>query len=93
MRDLKQNACPVAGAWVAPLRPSVSEVVQDFQALLNDGMGFSSLQVGDEADAAPIFLEFRIVESLPFRKTWDVHLISYSLRSGSLFVRTSPGYS
>jgi hypothetical protein len=53
----------------------MSEVVQDFQSLLDYGVGFPPLQIGDEADPAPVFFKLRIVESLPFRKPWDVHHI------------------
>jgi hypothetical protein len=66
----------------------MGEIIQDFQALLDDGVGFSSLEIGHETDSAPVFLELRIVESLPFREPWDVHLISYSLCNGSLFGQT-----
>ncbi len=85
MGHLKENTGPVTGARVAALRAAMSKVIQDFQALLDYGVGFMSLQVGDEPDSASVFLEFRIVKSLPFREPWDIQVISYSLCSGSRY--------
>jgi hypothetical protein len=56
---------------------AMRKVIQNLQSVLHDGVGFRSLQMGDEPDAAPVLLELGIVESLSFRKAGDVHLMSY----------------
>ena len=76
MRDLEQNAGPVAGAGIAPLSTTVVQIIEDLESLLDDAVGLVALDVDHEPDPAAVFLEPRIVEPLFRRKSGDVHLNS-----------------
>ena len=67
MRDLQQNARPVAGRFVGPGRPPVHQVQQHLLAVLDDGMVAAAGNVDDGPDAAGIVLPLRIVETASFR--------------------------
>ncbi len=62
--DLNENPGTVTGVVLAPYRAAVVEVFQDGYRLLDDLVGFLSLDVGDEADAAGVVLELGIVHPL-----------------------------
>ena len=61
MRHLKENACAVAGAGIAPLRPSMSQTLQYLQALLHDLVRALALDIDDKPDPARIFFVLRII--------------------------------
>ena len=64
MRDLDEDAAAVAELGIGADGAAMVEIVQDLQALLDDGVGLAVLHVGDEADAAGILLHRRVVEPL-----------------------------
>ena len=59
-----QHAGAVAGVDLAAAGAAVVEVLQDLDGLLEDLVRLASLDVDDEADAAGVVLELRVVESL-----------------------------
>ena len=79
VRDLEQNAGPVAGTGIAALRTTVVQIIENLQSLLNDAVGLVAFDVDHEPDPAAVFLEPRIVEPLFRRKSRDVHLNSRGL--------------
>ncbi len=64
VRDLHQDAGAVAGARIGADRAAVLEVAEDVERVGDDLMRLLALDVGDEADAAGILLQRRIVETL-----------------------------
>ncbi len=66
---LHQHAGAVAAVFLGAAGAAVIEVHQDLQALLQDAVGFAALDVDDEADAAGVMLERRIVQTLLGRQT------------------------
>jgi hypothetical protein len=64
VRNLRQNAGAVAGARIGADRAAVFEVAEDLQRIFDDLMRLAALDVGDEADAAGILVEARIVHAL-----------------------------
>jgi hypothetical protein len=68
MRHLQQDAGAVAGVDLAAAGAAMVEVLQDLDALLDDGVRFLALDVHDEADAAGVMLELRVIEALLCRR-------------------------
>ncbi len=68
MRDLHQDAGAVARARVGADRAAVLQIAQDGERVLDQLLRLAALDVGDEADAAGILLERRIVKSLRRRQ-------------------------
>ena len=64
MRHLQQDAGAVAGVDLAAAGAAMIEVLEDLDALLDDGVRFAALDVHDEADAAGVMLELRVIEAL-----------------------------
>ena len=62
--DLDQAAGAVGELGVPADRAAVREVLQDREALLDDGVDLLALDVRDEADAARIVLVARVVQAL-----------------------------
>ena len=60
---LNEAAGPVADQRVGPDSAAMVEIDQDLQTARDDVVRFSSLDVGDETDAARIMLVARVVES------------------------------
>ncbi len=73
VRDLHQDAAAVAHLRVGADRAAMVEVLQDLEALLDDGVGLAVVHVGDEADAAGILLVARVVEALARRQGRIAH--------------------
>jgi hypothetical protein len=73
MRDLGEDTAAVAELGIGADGAAMVEIMQDLQALLHDGVGLAVLHVGDEADAAGIFLEGGIVEPLALRHRRITH--------------------
>ena len=67
MRHLQQNAGAVAGVFFAAARAAVIEILQHRQRLLDDLVGLFTFDMNDEADAAGVVLETRIIKPL-FRR-------------------------
>ncbi len=63
VRDLHQNAGAVAEARVGADGAAMLEIAQDAQRVGDDLMRLLTLDVGDEADAAGILLQRRIVQA------------------------------
>ena len=61
MGHLHEDARPVAGGFVAPAGPSMAEVHQNFQTILDDGMRLAALDVTYQADPASVVLKTRII--------------------------------
>src|SRR6185437_4714932 len=68
VRDLHQDARAVAHARVGADGATVLEVAQDAQTVLDDLVRLAALDVGDEADAAGILVQRRVVEALRQRR-------------------------
>ena len=64
VRDLHQDAGAVAHARIGADRAAMLEIAQDAQAVLDDLVRLAALDVGDEADAAGVLVERRIVQAL-----------------------------
>ena len=64
VRDLHQDAGAVAGARIGADRAAVLQIAQDGERVLDQLVRVPALDVGDEADAAGILVERRIVETL-----------------------------
>ena len=70
VRDLHQDAGAVAGARIGADRAAMLEIAQDGERVLDQLVGLAALDVGNEADAAGILVERRVVEPLrPSRST------------------------
>src|SRR5690606_13893284 len=63
VRDLHEDARAVARAWVGADGAAMLEVLEDVQAVFDDLVRLAALDVGDEADAAGILFERRVVET------------------------------
>ena len=68
LRDLHQDAGAVAHAVVGAGRAAVFQIAQDAQPILDDLVRLAALDVGDEADAAGVLVERRIVKTLRRRR-------------------------
>ncbi len=64
VRDLNQNARSVTRLRIAAAGSTVGEVDEDLNALLNDVMGFGTVEVDDESHAAVIVFILRVVKTL-----------------------------
>ena len=64
VRRAHQDAGPVAAVLLAPARPPVVHVLQHLQRVTHDLMAGLALDVADEADAAGVLLEPRVVQAL-----------------------------
>ena len=62
--NLDEDAGAVAGVRLAAGRAAVVEVLEDLDRLLQDPVGLAALDVDDEADAAGVVLEPRVVKPL-----------------------------
>ena len=72
-----QDAGAVAGVDLAAAGAAMIEVLEDLDALLDDGVRFAALDVHDEADAAGVMLELRVIEAL-LRRAGPVESRSFS---------------
>ena len=68
VRDLHQDAGAVAHARVGADRAAMLEIAEDAQAVLDDLVRLAALDVGDEADAAGVLVERRIVQAMRRRR-------------------------
>ena len=82
---LHEDARAVAGLRVGAGSAPVSEVDEGFEALRDDVVGLPALDVGDEADAACVVLEARVVEAL-FLWAWKVWMLVGSVHGFGLEV-------
>ena len=64
VRDLDQDPGAVAGQRVGAGGAPMGEVLEDLEALLDDGVALLALECGDEADAAGIVLVGGVVQAL-----------------------------
>ena len=71
VRDLDQNARPVARLRVAAAGAAVGEVDEDLDALADDLVRAFATDVGDEADAAGIVFVDGTVEPLRAGEVWS----------------------
>ncbi len=62
--NLDQNTGPVAGQRVRADRAAMGEVLEDLQALLDDGMAPGALDVRNEAHATGVVFVGRVIEPL-----------------------------
>ena len=74
MRHLEQDSRTVTGIFFAAARPAVIEILQNRQRLLDDFMGFLTLDIDDESDATGIVLKPRIIKALFGRKVGNLHI-------------------
>ncbi len=73
VRDLGEDAATVAELGVGADGAAMVEVAQDLQALLDQPVALAVLHVGDEADAAGVFLVGGVVEALARRQRRVAH--------------------
>jgi hypothetical protein len=64
VRDLDENSGPIARFRIAAASSAVRKVHEDFNALIDDVVGFSTLDVGYEADTACIVLIAGVIKAL-----------------------------
>src|SRR5215813_7239710 len=76
MRNLHQNTRTVAGILFATAGPPMIEVLQNGQRLIDDLVGFFTLNVDDKTDAASIMFESGIVKTL-FR--WQTRCFHFAV--------------
>jgi hypothetical protein len=68
VRDLHQDAGAVAHARVGAGGAAMLQIAEDAQPVLDDEVRLAALDVGDEADAAGVLVERRIVQTLRLRR-------------------------
>ncbi len=66
MRDLNENARPVAGERIGADGASMLQMEQDFQRILHNLMTFHALDVRDQAEATGIVFVGRMIKPLRF---------------------------
>jgi hypothetical protein len=66
VRHLHENARPVTRVGLATARAAVIQLHQRANGVADDAVGFFAFDVGDEADAAGVVFELRVVETLGF---------------------------
>ncbi len=64
MRHLDQDAGAIPGVGLGTAGAAVIQVLQDLDALSQDRIRTAALDVGDEAEAAGVLFELRVVEPL-----------------------------
>ena len=64
VRHLQQHAGPIPGVGFAAAGTAVIEVAEHPEALLQNLMGFAALHIHDEADAAGVMFEPRVIKTL-----------------------------
>ncbi len=64
VRDLDEDAGAVAGIGLAAGGAAVVEIFEDLDALAHEVVRGTTMEIGDEADAASVVLEPRVVEAL-----------------------------
>ena len=67
MRDLDENARPIARIGIAPAGSTMSEVDQNLDSLEDDVVAFLAGDISHESDAAGIVLKLRVIETLRAR--------------------------
>ncbi len=82
VRHLQQNAGAIAGQWIATTGATMGEIHENLQALTHDLVALFAVHVDDEAHAASIVLEGRIVQA--FTLAWiewkvRLHLVHRAL--------------
>ena len=60
--QLQEDAGPIAGFRVAAASAAMLQILQDLESIADEGMALLAFDVRDEADAARIALEARVVE-------------------------------
>ena len=70
--NLDQDAGAIARQRIRTHRAAVREVLENLQALLDDGMALAILDVGDKADAASVVFVGGVVKTLA---RGEVHLV------------------
>ncbi len=80
MGHLHENPRPVAGLRIAPRGAAVREVDEYLQALLDELVRLTTVDVADEADPARVVFEAGIVESLACRRDPMGHPPSPAMR-------------
>ncbi|MDF3022347.1 MAG: hypothetical protein K0Q92_3650 [Steroidobacteraceae bacterium] len=64
VRHLDQHAGAVPGVHLGAAGAAVIQILQDLDALFDDGVRFAALDVHDEADATGVMLELGVIEAL-----------------------------
>ena len=80
VRDLNQNARPVAGFRIAPACAAVRQVDEDLNPLLDNVVRFLSLDVGHETNAAGIVFMAGMIETLGLGQSgWSAGGVAHEL--------------
>ena len=77
VRHLCENACAVAGVVLGADGATVVEVEKNGQRIAYDLVGFSAMDIDDEADAAGVMLEGGIVEALLRRRAGEAGFLVF----------------
>ena len=64
IRQLNQNPCAVAHQLVGADSTTMIQILEDLQALLNDGVGLGALDVCNEAHTAGVMLMAGAIQSV-----------------------------
>ena len=93
VRNLKQDARPVAGGLIGAGRPAVGQVDENLLAVFNDGVIARAVDVDHGPDAARIVLVLRFVQTLIAQTYfhWVPRTVSAGER-GRPLDRTCPPY-
>ncbi len=68
VRDLHQDAGAVTGARIGADRAAMLEIAENGERVVDDLVRLAAFDIGDEADAAGILVERRIVKTLRLRQ-------------------------
>src|SRR5690606_25799898 len=90
VRDLHEDAGAVAGARVGADGAAMLEVFENLQAVFNDLVRLAPLDVGDEADAAGVALEARVVHAAGGRQARIETANGFGLAGPARAVQTIP---
>jgi hypothetical protein len=85
MRHLHQDAGAIARILLTPTGTAMVQVLQDRKRLLDDLVRLLPLDVDDEADAARIMFESRVIEALFDGDTRSCHM--FALLTATIFTR------
>ena len=73
MRDLEENAGPVAGIGFAAAGAAMAKVQENRQCLMDDLMRSFAFDIDDKTHTAAVFFVCGVIETLLGRKPWFDH--------------------
>jgi hypothetical protein len=61
VRHLHKHACTITGVHLTAARTTMVQIAQNLNSLLEDLVRFAAFNINDEANAAGVVLELRVV--------------------------------